>query len=504
MRDLRFYAALLGRRLHWLILLTLLGTMAGLIIARAITPIYRADALIVVEGDRIPNQLASSTVRTETRAKLQVIRKRVLARESLLDIARRMELYPLLVTESGARDPDAIFAAMTNDITISIDGAAGTGGDTKDATFLNISYRAGDPTLAARVANELVTHVLKEDSDIRTRTARDTLDFFAREVERLSMELSKASAAILRFKEDHASALPERLPLLRDQLNALEAGKAERAAAIDAVKNEQERLVRRREASGATVDLDAIYPPKARERARLEAQRDALKLVLPEEDPRLASLGAQIASLDAEADAGATASPLGSAFDQKLREYQNELFAAQAREEAAQAQITQLRDAIAQVPANAASLEALQRDYDNLSEQYDRAAKSRSLAETGDTIESLAKGEKLTVIDQAVAPLEPIKPNRKTITLAGLGAGFVLGLMLIAGREFLNPGIRRPEDLSLRLGISAFATLPYISTPADVARRRRKILISSGMILAALLAVVTLFGMLYMPLDLLF
>ncbi|KEO51604.1 GumC family protein [Thioclava pacifica] len=502
MRDLRFYASLLLRRLHWLILLTLIGTMAGLVVARLITPIYEANALLVVEGERIPDQLASSTVQTDTNAKLQVIRKRVLARDNLLDMARRMDLYPGLLTASGARDVDAVFSALSNDLSIEITKDAGSGGDRKNATFMTVSYIAGSPTRAAQVANELVTRILKEDADIRTKAARDTLDFFSREVDRLNAELAKSSAAILQFKQENSAALPERLPVLRDQFAALQLSAPQLADQIKEIEDQKDRLIRRREVSGKEVDLDAIYPPAQRDLARLEAQRDALRQVLPSDDPRIAALGAQIVELGAGASVP-LAKP-ASAFEERLRALENDLFAARARQEAAEVQMAQLQTEIAKVPANAAALEALQRDHENLLDQYGRATKSRAVAETGDTIESLAKGEKLTVIDQAVAPNEPVKPNRKTITIAGFGAGFVLGLLLIVGRELLNPGIRRPEDLQRQLGITAFATLPYIATPADLALRRRQFMISSGMVLGALIVVLVLFGLLYMPLDRIF
>lgn len=501
MRDLRFYAALLGRRLHWVILLTLLGTMAGLLVARAITPIYQANALLVVEGDRIPDQLAASTVQTDTNAKLQVIRKRVLARDSLLDMARRMNLFPDLRTASGARDADAVFQALLNSITIDISQQKNTRGP-KEATFLSISYVAGSPTTAAQVANELVTRVLKEDSDIRTKSARDTFDFFSQEVDRLNSELAKSSAAILKFKQENGDALPERMPVLRDELASLQANGTLRQDAINSVDEQLDRLIKRREVSGRTVDVDAIYPPAQRDLARLEAQRAALKTVLPADDPRLAALGAQIAALGAEAQNPLP--PATSAFETRLRELQNDLFEAQARDEAAQLRMQRVQESLAQIPANASALEALQRDHDNLSDQYSRAVKAKAVAETGDMIESLAKGEKLTVIDQAVAPTAPAKPNRKAITLAGLGAGFLLGFLFVVGRELVNPGIRRPEDLQNKLGIAAFATLPYIMTPEDAALRRRHVLIYSGMVLAAFIAVLALFATIYMPLDRLF
>ncbi|TMV92344.1 hypothetical protein FGG78_08085 [Thioclava sp. BHET1] len=502
MRNLQYYGGILMQRLHWLIFLTFLGAAAGLLIGRTMTPIYKADALLVVEGDSIPDQLASSTVQTDTNAKLQVIRKRVLSRDSLLDMAKRMSLYPTLRLPSGARDADAVYTALTHDIDITISSQKTSSNRDKEAIFLNISFLAGQPDQAAQVANELVTRVLKEDSDIRTKAARDTLDFFSREVDRLSDQLSKSAAAILRFKQENGTALPERLSLLRDQADRLQDEQVQLAAKVSDLEGQRDRLIRRHEVSGAKVDLDAIYPPPLRELARLRAQRAALQAVVPEEDAKLAALSAQIESatkaLKVKMPAGA------DAFDQRLRQIEDEIFEAEAQTMATKEKVEQIHLDLSRIPANAAALDAMQRDQDNLREQYDRAIKSRAVAQTGDTIESLSKGERLTVIEQAVAPNEPVKPNRKTIAVAGLGAGFVLGLVLIMVRELLKPGLRRPEDLTAKLGITPFATLPYVYTAADKAQRRRQRLMSSGAVVVVVFFFVILLGVLYMPIDLIF
>ncbi|MEX1660589.1 Wzz/FepE/Etk N-terminal domain-containing protein [uncultured Thioclava sp.] len=502
MQGARFYLNMLLRRIHWLILLTLLGTAAGLLVARSINPIYEADALLVVEGDSIPDKLATSTVQTDTNAKLQVIRKRVMSRESLLDIAKRMNLYSNLRLDSGARDADAVFAALSNSIKIEITGQTKDRRAPEQATFLTIAYLSGRPAQAAQVANELVTRVLKEDSDIRTKSARDTLDFFTREADRLSGELSKSSSAILKFKQENGEALPERLNIMRDQATELQSERAKITAQKTALEDQRDKLIRRHELSGDKVNLDAIYPPQLRNLAQLSAQQLALQAVLAQDDPKLAALGAQIASLRSK---GLPAMPKnGDAFDARLRELEDDIFTADAQMQANRELYSRIQSDILRVPANAATLDALQLDHDNLRDQYDKAISARAMATTGDTIESLSKGERLTVINQAVAPSAPVKPNRKTIMLAGFGAGFVLGLLVIVAFELLNPGIRRPEDLTSKLGITAFATLPYVSTAADKALKRRRLVLSSGAVGLALIAVVVLVGVLYKPLDLVF
>jgi hypothetical protein len=161
----------------------------------------------------------------------------------------------------------------------------------------------------------------------------------------------------------------------------------------------------------------------------------------------------------------------------------------------------ELQADIAKTPGNAIVLETLERDYENVRSQYDQAIGNRAKAQTGETIEALAKGQRISVIEQAVAPDEPARPNRPKIAAAGVGAGFGLGLALVVLIEFLRGAIRRPADLTDALGIAPFATLPYVATRREVLWTR--VLVWGGMLalIAAGLAGLWVVHTQVMPLD---
>ena len=80
----------------------------------------------------------------------------------------------------------------------------------------------------------------------------------------------------------------------------------------------------------------------------------------------------------------------------------------------------------------------------------------------------------------------------------GVGAG--LGLILLM--EMLNRSIRRPVDLSAKLGIQPFATVPYIRTPGEVRRKRAAIIAALALIAVAIPVGLFLVHTYYLPLDL--
>jgi hypothetical protein len=121
----------------------------------------------------------------------------------------------------------------------------------------------------------------------------------------------------------------------------------------------------------------------------------------------------------------------------------------------------------------------------------------------GERIELTSKGQRISVLRQAVVPREPTSPNRPLIAAAGLAAGLGLSGALVVLLELLNRTVRRPADLTRALQISPLGTLPYIATSAETVKRRGALLAVIGLIAVGLPAGLYLLHVQYMPLDLL-
>ena len=174
--DLEFYGRLLLRRLHYIILLTILGSVLGVTIALILPARYVSGALLVVESQQIPDELAASTVRTAAVEQLQIIRQRILSRDRLLDMANRFDLYD--ADDGEALSPDDIVADMRTRISIETSGGGGGPRAEPEATLVDVSFTASDAQRSAQVTNEIVTQILQANVDMRTTVSGQTLDFF--------------------------------------------------------------------------------------------------------------------------------------------------------------------------------------------------------------------------------------------------------------------------------------------------------------------------------------
>ncbi|MEM8633348.1 MAG: Wzz/FepE/Etk N-terminal domain-containing protein [Pseudomonadota bacterium] len=489
MLDLRFYLALFFRRLPYFLIFTVAGTAIGVMFALTLPPSYEAEARLVVESEQIPDELAASTVRTAATEQLQIIEQRILTRDILLEMANRLNIYAARNARSDERlRPDQIVEDLRSRIRIRTTG----GGRGDNATLVRVSFSADAPGLAAAVTNEVVTLMLEENVRMRTGVSGQTLEFFEQEVARLDEELTRRGAEIIQFQEENNEALPDSLDFRRGQLTAAQERLLQLSREEAALNDRRAGMIALFEATGRvseTGEAGRATPPSAAEvRLReLEARLVSSGAVLAFDNPRIRSLRAQIAALEeqiaeeraaaqatedgAEEEEDAAPSSATSLYEIQLSDIDNQLAFIAARRTELEAEMAALRETIQATPNNAIYLDTLQRDFAATRLQYDQAVSNRARAETGDIIEALSKGERITVIEQAVPPAEPTSPDRPKVAIAGLGGGVLLSLGFIALLELLNSAIRRPQDIVKALEITPLGTLPFIRTRADRVRR---------------------------------
>lgn len=506
MLDLPFYFALFLRRLPYFLICVVAGSAVGLSLALTLPPSYEAEARLLVESEQIPDELAASTVRTEAREQLQIIQQRILTRDTLLDMANRLNIYGPRVPGEGLR-PDQIVSDLRDRIRIR------TTGDRGSATLVNISFSADSAGLAAQVTNEVVTAMLEENVRMRTGVSGQTLEFFQQEVERLDQELNNQGAQIIAFQEANKEALPDSLQFRRGQLAAAqerllqlsreEAALNDRRAGLEALYEagnlnaltaaptanrplspSEARLRQLRERYSSGVAILALDNPRNRV---LKQQIDALEEIVAQEQQALL-----------EAQTGAPADSEGaplSVYDIQIADLDNQLDFLTSQRVAIEAEMAELERSIDATPANTIALNTLQRDYEAARVQYEQAVLNRGRAETGDIIEALSKGERISVVEQAVPPAAPTSPDRPRLAIAGMGGGVVLGFGFIALLELLNTSIRRPKDIVEKLEVTPFGVLPFIRTRRDRIRRRlilTAVLVAiSGVIVGGLWAIDT-------------
>ena len=471
--DLQFYTWMFFRRLPFFIAMTVIGGVIGVIVALSLTPTYMAVAKILIESPRLSSDVARSVVPTDTIEQLQVMEQRLTTRESLLSMARSLDIYPDVM----ALNESSIAADMRSRTSLQplySNSQWGRSG----ALIFAVSFEASNPVLAARVANAYAAKILEGDAKLRKERATDALEFIRQDVDRLATGLSSAEAQISTFTNDHRDALPDSLEFRRAQL----ANQQERLLQI---QREEESLRNRRltlkqiyaHSSGSGVD--GLTTPEDQMIADLRRALTEQRAIFAETSPNIIALRQRIESLEAEAQANRAAAardadPVGMPAELQLQlvDIDNQLKFLATEKDSIKQSLADLDRTIGATVENEAELKRLQRDYETIQSQYNDAQTRLADATVGARIAQQSIGEKLTLIEPAVAPDRPYGPRRRYVAAGGAAGGFFLGLAVVLLLEFWRAAIYRPTDIGRVFKGEPLVAVPYIRSPTEPPRRK--------------------------------
>ncbi len=463
--DLKFYLSMFLRRIHYVILLFVVIAAGGIFYAMSLPDVYRAQARLLVESAQIPDDLAASTVRAGSSEMLGVIQQRLFTRANLLDTAERFDIYK----NADPMTPDEMVNDMTDRIRIEVPTTQeGTG-------VVFVSFQASEAQVSADVTNTLVTQILELNVEMRTEATGQTLEFFEEEVRRLNRELGEQGARVLEFQLKNRDSLPQSVEFQRRRVISLQERISQINRELSSLTDRRARLVELFEQTGRLDLTESTLSPEQTQLRELQGDLAAALVIYSPDSPRVLALRTQVNALkqrvDAQSGPDAEGSELVTAYSLQISDIDGQIsFLAEQKAELDQ-EIETLLDAINATPENAITLSTLERDMENIRTQFDQATVALAEARTGDRIEELSKGQRIVVIERASVPEVPSEPNRKLIIAASLAAGAGAGVALIILLELLNQTIRRPSEFTSALGQKPFATLPYVSTPAQKLRK---------------------------------
>jgi uncharacterized protein involved in exopolysaccharide biosynthesis len=548
------YVAILKRRRWYLIVPAVVLSVASLLVALLLPPVYRSSGKILIEQSEIPPELVASTVTSYASERLQVIEQRVTTSDTLIRIINKYNLYP---NERQYEPMSTLVDRMRKSSGLNLISASGSrnaDGNTQTIAF-SVFFDYGHPRIAQSVANELVSLYLSENIRGRQDRAAGTTEFLAAEAQRLDREISKTEADLSNLKQTYPGSLPGQVESNRQMIERKEADlraldqRAEtikqglvflqaQLALIDPYKDGFESGLslsdRLRDLRAELVTLSARYKPnhptivQLREEAAalekavgggsdvagLQELREKLDLELAlakqkhgVEHPEVVKLQNRMGELEEEIsqaerqDAGLREDvpPDNLAYIQLASQVESskaELEALAKERERLKASIAELEKRVEQAPE-------VEREYQRAARAHETALNERRViaqklltAQLGETLETERKGERFTLIEPPNAPAEPIKPRRGIILTLGLILSLGAGVAAVAFAEAMDTAVHGPMELAGITGFAPLATIPYIQTRSEIHKRwQRRVgfAVGSAGVLAGLIISVHLY-----------
>jgi polysaccharide chain length determinant protein (PEP-CTERM system associated) len=477
----------IGLRRKWYIIVPLVvSILISFGVYKYIPKVYRATTLILAQPQSVPANYVQPSITDTVINRLNTISQEIMSRTRLEKVIREFNLYADLRKEVSMEER---VETMRKAIQVKVQE------EKRDRTgnSFTISFEGEEPKTVMMVTNKLASLVIEENSKVRELQAGGTSEFINKELLTMEDRLKRKEQEIRVFKERHMGQLPQQLDAnlrileqLQQQLRTM-SEKIRAAEDRTVISQGQLEQLRKLEPQGDSLQ-EALNTPRIREDPVrqlnvLKRELASMRTRLKETHPDVIDLKKKIAMVESQVE-GKSMSPqeeekittknlppprLDSEterfYRQLTEQYNSALLEAKRlteEEKSLKEQMNLYQSRIEVTPKREQELVLLTRDYDLLKTNYQSLLDKNIQAQMAGNLERKRKGEQFTILDPAVLPEKPIRPNRNKILLIGGLLGIVLGIGLTCFRESLDQSFRTVSDLEEDLGIPVLATIPNL------------------------------------------
>lgn len=476
---------------------------------------YRAETLILVDQQKIPEKFVNSTVSAELQDRLATISQQILSNTRLQKIIDTFKLYEF---ERKHRVQEEILEMMRDDIKV----AAEKGYVQNRPGAFRVSYEGKNPNTVAEVTNQLGNLFIEENLRARETIAQGTSDFMKSQMDEAKKNLEIQEKKLSQFKLAYNGELPQQEASLAQELSRLQMqlqgsqdalnrggqNKVTVESALNIAQSSEATLKRMIEAAanGTARGIRRGTNGSAGERRKSERMEDELLLLRAKYGPRHPDIVAMTAAIETQKakeqeDEKATATKVaaaeadGAEKEQAAKEdaksavmespeairmlegergriatmktqldlINSELKLRQADQDKIVKQIESVQARLRRLPVREQEMTEVTRDYETSKANYNSLQDKIFAADMSTEMERRQKSERFTVLDPARVPEIPISPNRPLF--AGLGC---IGSLVLSIGVFMFAEIRKNKFLGeweLPEGTVVLGRVPSLAVP---------------------------------------
>ncbi|QPF94733.1 GumC family protein [Bradyrhizobium commune] len=448
--DLHALGGALARKRSWIIVPTVLALVASVAVVNLITPRYKSESRILIDGRENVFLRPSSDRSTEERqaldpeavtSQVQLVLSRDLAREIIKKnkLAERPEFDPVLQGISPLKSLAALVGIGRDPFSMTPEERV------LDAYYdrlqayavdksrvIVVEFQSADPDLAARVANSIADGYLVLQQNARQDQARSASQWLSGEIENLRKKVSDAEAKVEDFRSKSSLFVGTNNTTLSNQQMGEVNTQLNNARSMKADAESRARLIREMLQSGKPIEASEVVNSELMR--RLSEQRVTLRAQLAEQSstllgnhPRIKELKAQLGDLDGQIrDEAAKIS----------RSLESDARIAAGRVDGLTASLEQLKKQATSTNGQDVQLRALDREAKaqrDLLETYLAKYREANTRETIDTAPTEGR-----IISRAIVSNTPAYPKKLPIVLIATLATLLLSSGLVVTGELLR------------------------------------------------------------------
>jgi len=321
---------------------------------------------------------------------------------------------------------------------------------------VELSFTAGNPRLAAAIANAYGEQYLELEVAARRDAARGATAWLRERVADLQRRVEDAETAVERARAQVTQAAGQSARITAQQLDAINAALAAARAGRLQIQTRHDRVAT---ALAAGEDLASVtdfrvgplFATLLTERRALEQRRAALLTTQAAESPSVGWVDEALARLDAEmrAEAANAVAALG-----------NDLMIARAQEAALAGEVDALERSVIDQSAAEVQLRQLEREAEASRALYENFLLRFKQTDEQQTLQ----GAEARILSPAEPPLAADSRGRGRIVLIAAFGGALLGVGIVFLLDRLNDTFRNIDELEAETGLPVLGALPVLGS----------------------------------------
>ena len=480
--QLRFWRRSLEKKSWAIVLLTLLVGAVATLVAYSLTPVYRSTATLYIEPAKsnvvsiqevYGGGISANFQHIQTQLEIlksrelaeKLVRRLNLAADPAIDPRQRPPALNLPIhlrdwipagwlPERPPLEKDALNAAAISAVQSNLDVQL-----VRNSLLIRVSFESTDKNLSAKVANTLADVYIESDLESRLQMTQKAGAWLTERVKGLKANLDASERALQQFRDKEKIVDTKGIALgVSGEVTSLTTAMVAAHQKVAELENSY-RQVQSVLKGESRAKLDSI-PAVLRSPSVIP-----LKTAEAEAERKLAELSNRYGAnhpkiIAAESDLRAARENTQKVVDSVVSSITREYEVAKATEKSMQAALDKSKGEIQDMNRKEFQLAALERDVQTNRQLYDLfVSRAKETGVMGGEMQSTIA----RVVDPAIVPGGPIKPNKPRIISISLVIGAMLGIALALLLEFLDNTVRSGEDVASKLEVPMLGMLPWVS-----------------------------------------
>lgn len=438
----------------WLIIVpTILGIICAVTAILLIPPIYRSNAIMLVQSAQLPSDVIGTDDADVVDRRIERIRQQVTARP---DLAALVERHGLYTSDRRSQPLSEVIQKMRKSISLTPTQSNSSGNSSTEKTIaFELAFEYSQPEQAQSVTQDLMDRILRLDAIGNVEQATNTVQFLADQSNGLEAQIAALQGRIAQLNARNGRVLSGGGMLVSGSTGSYD-------VQIASLQRDNQLLVQQRNVALTSDTRDPIV-------LNAEQRLATVRATYSERHPDVVIAKQNLLQARELAKSNTQKIPV-DVIDQQIAFNNSQIAALRLAKSSEMAQVTSQLAAQSRAPLVQQQIGDLQQRLSAVNAQYEQVQSRLMAARAGVRAEDEQMSERLSVVEPPVVPDSPSWPDRLFLSLIGVGGGLALGVFLAFAVElFLRP-IRAPAALLNIPGAAPLGMIPVVK-PKSVQKK---------------------------------